>query len=179
MVIYGTVGLAARGQAYDLLARAAAEHWGLGNLPETIRSERGKPFFSGVVGREFNLSHSGDVALCALDENPVGVDVQKVKMWRDSLPRRTCSPEELAWLDRGEDFWTRFAQLWALKECRSKYTGMGLTRPISAIRVPLPRDGENLLELDGLWFRCYGGPDWQGAACGQTPPPKDIRWVVL
>ena len=179
MVVYGAAGLTARGQAYDLLARAAAEHWGLRDLPEIIRGERGKPFFYGVAGQEFNLSHSGDVALCALDGKPVGVDVQKVKMWRDSLPRRTCTPAELVWLDGGEDLWARFAQLWALKECRAKYTGMGLTRPVFSIRVPLPKDGESLLELDGLWFRCYVGPDWHGAACGQTPPPEDIRWIVL
>ena len=179
MVIYGAAGLTARAQAYDLLTRAAAEHWGLQGLPALARGERGKPFFPGLTGREFNLSHSGDVALCVLDEGPVGVDVQKVKVWRDSLPRRVCSPEERAWLGEDTDFWERFAQLWALKESRAKYAGAGLTRPISSIRVPLPGPEEDLMELDGLWFRTYAGTDWRGAACGQTPPPKTVRWVVL
>lgn len=177
MVLYGTKELKARGQAYDLLARAAAEHWGLSALPEIQRGKHGKPAFAGEESRHFNLSHSGSLALCALDGAPVGVDIQVVKEWRPGLPKKVCSPEELAWLEAGEDRWARFAQLWALKECRVKYSGEGLTRSIAGIRVPLPEEGREVLALDGLYWRTYRGEGWRGALCGENPPPETIKWV--
>ena len=76
MVIYSANGLTRRSQARELLALAAKEHWGLSPLPEIARHEGGKPFFPGHEDLHFNLSHSGELALCALDGAPVGADIQ-------------------------------------------------------------------------------------------------------
>lgn len=170
-------GLKSRRQAYDLLAAAAQEQWGWPELPPTARGERGKPFFPGEKGREFNLSHSGELALCALDSGPVGADIQVIRTWRPGLPGRVCSREERDWLESGGDFWLRFTQLWTLKECRVKQCGQGLIIPIRNIQIPLPREGERLLQAEGLWFCLYGGDGWRGAVCGQTRPPEEIRWI--
>lgn len=91
MILYGAEGLTARDQAHRLLALAAAEHWGLSPLPALDRAEHGKPFFPGLPERQFNLSHSGPLALCALDRRPVGVDIQTVGPHR---PRSSsgCAP---------------------------------------------------------------------------------------
>ena len=99
MVIYGARDLTARSQARDLLAQAAAAEWGLSPLPDIARHPGGKPYFPDHPSLHFNLSHSGGLALCALDAAPVGVDIQVVKTLRPALPRRVCSPEELAWLE--------------------------------------------------------------------------------
>lgn len=179
MVLYGAEGLTVRGQAYDLLAQAAEDHWGLSPLPALERGPQGKPFFTGHDGLEFNLSHSGAFALCALSGAPVGVDIQIVRSWRPGLPRRVCSDEELAWLEQGPGLWERFCQLWALKECLVKQQGTGLVRPISGIRVPLPGVKDTLLEQDGLWFRTYRGEGWRGAACGAEQPPAIIQWMTF
>ena len=175
MVIFGTDQLQRREQAYGLLARGARVHWGLDPLPPMARGPQGKPYFPGAEDRAFNLSHSGSLALCALDDRPVGVDIQLVGPHRPGLPARVCAPEELAWLEEGE-LWERFALLWALKECRAKQSGLGLTGTIARIRVPLPRRvGEEAL-LDGLRFRTYAGPGWRAAACGLSLPPEQIFW---
>lgn len=175
--MYGATGLTQRGQAHDLLALAVREHWGLSPLPPIRREGKGKPAFSDHPGREFNLSHSGSLALCALDGAPVGVDIQIVKPWRPGLPRKVCSPEELTWLETGGDRWERFTQLWTLKECLVKYSGEGLTRSIAGIRIPLPIEGQEVYLMDGLYFRIYRGEGWRAAVCGQTPPPKAIKWI--
>lgn len=179
MVLYGAEGLTQRRQAYELLRLAAEEQWGLSTLPQIQRGGRGKPCFAGAEGRHFNLSHSGALALCALDGAPVGADIQVVKTWRPGLPARVCSGAELDWLGQGEEFWPRFTLLWTLKECRVKYSGEGLTRKISGIRVPLPERLDEPCRLEGLWFRTYEGAGWRGAVCGETLPPDAIRWVVL
>lgn len=178
MVLYGTQCPQARGQAYHLLALAAQEVWGLSQLPPLTRRPGGKPYFPQHPELEFNLSHSGQLILCALDSAPVGVDIQQICTMRPGLPARVCSPQQLAWLEEGE-LWPRFAQIWALKEALVKYTGTGLTRSIPGIQVPLLPKGETLSQQDGLWFRVYQGDGWMGAACGTVPPPESIRWVTL
>lgn len=177
MVIYSTQGLTSRTQARDLLALAVSETWGLSPLPEIARREGGKPFFPEHSALHFNLSHSGGLALCALDSAPVGVDIQMVKGWRSSLPRRVCSPDELAWLKDQPEFWPAFTLLWSLKEARGKESGRGLTIPLHSIRVPLPEPGSVL--FDGLWFGAWSGPGWAATVCGHSRPPKKFLKKVL
>ena len=177
MVVYGAREVTRREQAYDLLAAAAHIRWGWEHLPEIRRSQQGKPYFPAQPRRHFNLSHSGSLALCALDDRPVGVDIQVVKVWRERLPQRVCSEKELAWLEEQGAGWEAFTLLWALKESLAKYTGAGLREKISAISVPLPRRGESLYLWEGLWFRSYRGEGWRGAACGLTRPQAEICWL--
>ena len=172
MVLYRAEGLTARAQARDLLSLAVQEVWGLSPLPDIARREGGKPFFPAYESLHFNLSHSGDLALCALDGAPVGVDIQIVKGWRPGLPKRVCSPAELDWLERQPSLWPAFTLLWALKEARAKESGRGLTSSIRDIRVPLPGSGP--LEMDGLRFRTWTGPGWAAAVCGHSEPPEKI-----
>lgn len=177
MMIYGAEGLMSRAQARELLALAAQEAWGLSPLPELARREGGKPFFPAREDLHFNLSHSGGLALCALDGAPVGVDVQLVREWRAGLPGRVCSPAELAWLEGQPGRWAAFTLLWALKEARAKQDGRGLTASIRDIRIPLPAEGT--VRLDGLWFRTWAGPGWAAAVCGESQPPEALLWRRL
>lgn len=177
MIVYGAKGLTARSQARDLLALAVGEHWGLSPLPEITRQEVGKPFFPEREDLCFNLSHSGELALCVLDGEAVGADIQIIKTWRPALPRRVCSEKELAWLERQSDLWSAFTLLWVLKESRAKESGRGLTTSIQDIRVPLPPKGP--VQLDGLWFQTWTGPNWAAAVCGHTKPPEEILWREL
>ena len=178
MVVYGADGLTSRAQARDLLALAAAEHWGLMPLPELVCTPHGKPYFPQKANCQFNLSHSGSLALCALDKSPVGVDIQVVKRWRSALPARVCSQRELDWLSRQNDHWSAFTTLWAMKESWVKYTGQGLTIPISSVCVPIPGK-DSLLRWGKLWFRLYAGYGWRAAVCGTCPPPPRILWHSL
>ena len=177
MLIYSAAGLTARAQARDLLALAVREVWGLSPLPEIALREGGKPYFPGYPGLHFNLSHSGNLALCALDTAPVGADIQLVKEWRSSLPRRACSAEELAWLEEQPEFWPAFTLLWTLKEARVKESGRGLTPDLRDIRAPLP--SEKPVLFDGLWFRTWSGPGWAAAVCGHSEPPENFLKKVL
>ena len=176
MVLYGARGLTDRSQSRALLAQAAAEHWGLSPLPEIARQSGGKPYFPQREDCCFNLSHSGGLALCALDGESVGVDIQVVRGWRPALPRRVCSQEEMAWLESQPQLWPAFTQLWCLKEARVKESGQGLRGLLRSIRVPFPEEGA--VSLDGLWFRSYQGDGWAAAVCGHCKPPKNVEKVL-
>ena len=180
MVVYGARGLTDKKQAYSLLERAARECWGMECLPQLARHPGGKPCFPGAEDRQFNLSHSGSMAVCALSGKVVGVDIQVVKEWRPALFGRVCSPEEREWLKCWGDVNRGFALLWALKECRVKYEGKGIVgtgEMIRGIRVPLPRKLDGEMQLDGLFFRYYEGENWMAAVCGAEIPPREIIWT--
>ena len=181
MVLYGARGLTAREEAHRLLERAAGEHWGLACLGELAREERGKPYLPGHPQFQFNLSHSGDLALCALSCLPVGVDIQVLRPFRPGLVERSCTGEERNWLESQPDPTAAFAQLWALKEAVGKHSGYGLPYPPSRLPVPLPPQGsaydpDKIYTLDGRFLRIYQGPDWRGAVCGEEAPPEKIFW---
>lgn len=184
MVLLGMNNLVRREQAKELLAWGAARYWGLDPLPRLTVGERGKPWFSDCPQHHFNLSHSGMLALCALADQPVGVDIQEIRMqWRPSLVTRTCTPEERAWLSSRGDRVEDFAQLWALKESAGKQTGYGLPYPPSRQPVPLPELGqpydlEQIYTLGEVAFRVYRGENWRGAVCGLEDPPQAIQWVT-
>ena len=179
MQVYAQRGLENREQAHAMLARAVQDAWGLAPLPEMLREEGGKPRFRDFPAHCFNLSHSADYALCALDAAPVGADIQIIRRdLREGLPVRVCSPEELCWLKEQEDFWAAFARLWCLKEARIKFMGVGIGAGLRTTAVPLPDAGAGLYRLDDLWFRLYDVPGFACAVCGKNPPPEDIIWLT-
>ena len=83
--------------ARRLLAFAALETWGWEELPTIDRGKQGKPFFPDCPDRHFNLSHTDGFALCVLsDEGEVGVDIERVRGRKETLPRYVMSEEEFA-----------------------------------------------------------------------------------
>lgn len=175
MQVYVQGGLENREQAHVMLERAVEDAWGLSPLPCVVREAGGKQRFRDVPDRHFNLSHSADHALCALDDAPVGADIQLIRRdLRQALPARVCSPEELDWLKGQGDYWAAFAQLWCLKEARVKFTGAGIGAGLRTTAVPLPEKGPGLYRLDDLWFRLYDLPGFACAVCGKNPPPEEM-----
>ncbi len=106
---------------------------GLSELGVTAYSfafgEHGKPHLDGQSNLFFNLSHSGKMAVCALFEREVGVDIQEIKPVSEKLIKKVTSEEEFAYLltldetKRQEEL----ARLWTIKESYMKYLGTGLS----------------------------------------------------
>lgn len=164
------------GEAWPLLAQLLREKCGVERLPPAARTAEGKPWFPDLPHLHFNLSHSGGLALCGVDEHPLGVDVERVRPRRAGLARFVCSEREYAWFQQQGGDWGSFYTLWTLKEARVKCTGSGLRQAPRSIRVPLLVPGQTA-KLDGLIFRAYGGAGWRAAVCtaGPQAPPEVIR----
>ncbi len=100
-----------------------------------IYNDYGKPYLKdGNVF--FNLSHSGSVAVCALSDGEVGVDVQKVVPVKNGLLKRVCTQSEYSFItaqERGAE--ERFCRLWTVKESLIKFLGKGLSLSPSRIEV--------------------------------------------
>lgn len=120
----------------------------LGERAEDIRfvtGERGKPHVvtsSGAAELRFSLSHSGDLALCAVTHGrETGVDVEQVRpvsAWRDIAARYFSEQENRAMssLD-GAEAREAFLQGWTRKEAYSKALGEGLSQRWTEFTVSL------------------------------------------
>lgn len=123
----------------DMLARKSLALWcsvEAQNI-EFCVSVNGKPYAKGLSA-QFSVSHSGDIVVCAVSDNAVGIDVEKIRPVDLKIAKRVCTEEEKLYLfektPQQEDFCyttdkgllTRFFSLWTAKEAYVKCTGQGL-----------------------------------------------------
>ncbi len=115
---------------------------------EFLYGDAGKPELSGrLAGDEFafNLSHSGDWAVCAIGRRgPLGIDVERLRPMKDAagLARRYFAPAEIeTWrkLAPNEQI-PAFFRCWTRKEAYLKALGDGLRAPLDRFVVSLAPD---------------------------------------
>ncbi|MEO0572698.1 MAG: 4'-phosphopantetheinyl transferase superfamily protein [Bacteroidota bacterium] len=117
----------------------------VGILPKDIifkKESFGKPKFDHVIGLDFNVSHSGNLAMIGfcLDHH-LGVDVEMIKTDFDIMDiaknyfygREIMTLEALPSEKRHEGFFS----LWTRKEAIIKYDGRGLGIPLNSFSVSL------------------------------------------
>ena len=145
--------VAARGALRELLAAA------LKVAPRNVHFDygpEGKPSLAADLARSglrFNLSHSGDLALCALThEREIGVDLEQVRRLPDldALAERFFAAGERATLrslpdDQRPD---AFFRCWTRKEAYLKGRGEGLSLPLDSFEVSLAPGDPRLLRVD-------------------------------
>ncbi len=89
---------------------------------------------------QFNLSHSNDLALCALGYHRiVGVDVEMVKPIHrlESMIERCFSEREQLKVKMASDPLRAFLQRWTCKEAYLKAIGKGLSQSMKTVEVDL------------------------------------------
>jgi 4'-phosphopantetheinyl transferase len=146
--------IAAHGQLRRLLGSVL--HLAPGDIRFTA-GPQGKPALSpGLPGvLEFNLAHSGDVALVALSHSrAVGVDVEEAHAMPDAaaIAARFFSAHEQAALAAlpEADRQAAFFDIWTRKEAWIKAVGSGLSYPLDQFTVSLAAGAEDcLLSADG------------------------------
>lgn len=92
-----------------------------------LTKQYGKPYVQDLPVH-FNISHSGDMVVCVIDDNPVGIDVEKVRHINLSVVKRVCTEMELEYVFCSkQDIYKRFFEIWTLKEAYFKCIGTGIT----------------------------------------------------
>ena len=178
--------IVSRGVLRHLLGRQIAQP---AHAIQFCYGEYGKPFVgqSGDAadgsltdgGVHFNLSHSGELALCALGYRRVGVDIERVKTVKrlEGMMARCLSAAELAEMDAelaemntesGGDRSLSFLARWTCKEAYLKAIGLGLTQSMQAVEVQLvpPRLIRIPVDKESNWhlYRLALPEEYVGAA---------------
>ena len=130
--------------AYQLLKQGLREAYGIEGNPQFEYNEHGKPAIVGHPEIFFNFSHCKEAVLCAISEQPVGVDVESVRSFNDSLVHYTMNEDEIREIETAEDRAVAFIRLWTMKEAALKLEGTGISK-----------DMKQVLQQDGLDFETF------------------------
>ena len=112
----------------------------LGIAPRSIEISLGTHGKPQVKGLEFNVSHSENLAVYAISQQPVGIDIEyRRSLEMDSLVQRFFAPAELAsWLRLpAEQQELAFFRAWTMKEAYLKAIGTGLYTSLAAVVVEM------------------------------------------
>ena len=98
------------------------------------RDKNGRPFAEGG-NFDFNVSHSEDLAVCAVSSGRVGVDAEKVHPVpeRERFAARYFCANEIAYIESAPDKDEAFFRIWTRKEALLKLTGDGLTKNLKEL----------------------------------------------
>ncbi len=122
----------------------------------------GKPLAEGNV--HFSLSHSGDMALAAVFDKPIGADIQQMRAARPDIARRVFSPEEYAAYTAAKDRDAFFLSVWTLKESYLKYKGTGFCTDPRKFTC-YPRDGHIVQNMPGCRYSLFHTETYCIGAC--------------
>lgn len=102
--------------------------FGKENVKKIKLSEHGKPYIEN--GSYFNLAHSGNYVVLAVDSKPVGVDIEQHKERNfEAIARISFHEKERELLMRSKTKQETFYELWTLKESYMKAVGRGFNLP--------------------------------------------------
>jgi len=113
--------------AYLLLCQGLLLEHGLSEPPTFCYGEHGKPAIVGHPDICFNLSHCRSAAICAVGDRPVGIDIESIREYRESLVRYTMNETEVQQIEQSARPDVAFIQLWTMKESLLKLSGDGIS----------------------------------------------------
>ena len=122
--------------AYLLLKKGLRETYGITDNPIFEYNEHGKPSIVGHPEIFFNLSHCKEAAICVVSDQPVGVDVEGIREYKESLVNYTMNDEEIAQIKTAENPAAAFIRLWTMKEATTKLIGTGISNDMKTVIDP-------------------------------------------
>ena len=143
--------------------------------------EHGKPK---VEGLEFSLSHSGNLVLCAVSEEPVGCDIERLREAPKGVAERYFSDAEQAYLSHfsADEHDREFFRIWTMKESYVKMTGEGLRVSFEAYEIAMEDTGARVIR-HGEMQSCYlSTMELEGhimSICAESSASVEIIWEDL
>ena len=112
---------------------------------KNIRFEKnqfGKPYLKDYLKFNFNISHSGDFVLCAIDKKPIEIDIEEVKYIEyEEIAKSFFTISEFDYIVKND--WdtslNKFYKIWTLKESYIKCCGQGLTIPLKSFSIDIDK----------------------------------------
>ena len=155
--------------AAGTLLMLALEDSGISPDSVILKNSHGKPYLRDYPDVHFSLSHSGDYAMCAISDSPIGCDIQKISDTRPQVARRFFTQAEQLYLQGSEDPQVEFTRIWTRKESYVKMKGLGISAcPLTSFDVI----GSTSLP-DAIFYE-LDLPDHHATVCCSVP--GEIAW---
>jgi len=136
--------------AYLLLCEGLRKEYGITEKPVFEYGEHGKPVIVGHPDIHFNLSHCREAVACAVSSRPVGIDVESIRQFRESLVEYTMNAAEVERIRQSERPDVEFIRLWTMKEAVLKLSGEGISTDLKTVLT-----GQEQIETTVNWEKNY------------------------
>ncbi len=114
-------------------------------------NEYGKPYIEN--GPKFSLSHCKHGIAVAVDEKPIGIDIESIRAIKPELVARTMNEEEQKIIG---DSAVEFTKLWTQKEAYLKYLGTGIIDDLQHVLAHTENvHFETTVKEDYIYTVCY------------------------
>ena len=137
-----------------IVMEAALEHAGCPGAPVVVL-ENGKPVVDGRTDEPdrddspdvangsnnkhcyFNISDTKNIAICAVSDKEVGIDIEHTRELKDPLIRRAFTPDEISYAESlpEDNQLLYYTRLWTVKESVMKWYGLGFLLPPEDINI--------------------------------------------
>jgi len=114
--------------------------------------EVGKPYIKNCDDIHFNISHSGDYAVCAISDCEVGIDIQKIEKPNLQVAKRFFAKNEYEYIANQPDEKSKsdaFYRIWTLKESFVKAIGVGTNMPFDSFEFDVSGEMICLKQITG------------------------------
>lgn len=147
----------------DAMARyAICKRFAINNKDLVFGSnDFGKPVLLSPSGIHFNISHSGNWIVCAIDTSPVGIDVETIKAIDLRIAERFFQKSEYSILinQPKEIIQSYFYKIWTLKESYIKFIGKGLFIALDSFSIEI--EDNNIKAKNGnKYCNCFFSQIW-------------------
>lgn len=127
--------------AYDLLHRTLKQFYHLTDEEcEIEKKDNGKPYLCNREDLHISISHCEDMVAVSVGAFVQGVDIERVRPYKDNILKRVLSEKELDYFIKMGKNPYDFFRFWTLKESFVKTTGEGLRRPLTEIEFQLEEE---------------------------------------
>ena len=141
--------------AYLLLCEGLRQEYGITEKPVFEYGKHGKPFMVEHPEIHFNLSHCREAAICMISDKPVGIDVESIREFKQTLVDYTMNEEEVRQIQSAERPDMEFIKLWTQKEAVLKLTGEGISRDMKSVLNHPPASLTTVVSPDNRYIYSY------------------------
>ncbi|MBO7601844.1 MAG: 4'-phosphopantetheinyl transferase superfamily protein [Bacteroidaceae bacterium] len=141
--------------AYLLLCDGLRKEYGIIEKPVFEYGEHGKPSLLGYPHIQFNFSHCREAVICILSNQPVGVDIESIRPFKQTLVDYTMNEEEVARIQQAERPDFEFIKLWTQKEAVLKLSGDGISKDMKQVLLNPPASLTTVISEDERYVYSY------------------------
>lgn len=130
--------------AGELLARRLiSKQYGIDEKEIRLLSCDGKPYIDNLSAF-ISIAHSGDYTVCAVNNAPIGIDIEKIRPINLGITKRFTEAEQ-EYIKNSDDFNLAFFDIWTSKEAYIKYSDKKILSYNEIDTLTLPQKTEKIL----------------------------------